>query len=78
MLLITRGFGDALRIAYQNRPKLFVRHIVLPALLYEEVIEVDERIARARRDRDAARPRRGRSATCARAYARGFAASRSC
>jgi len=43
-LLITRGFGDALRIAYQNRPKLFVRNIVLPALLYERVIEIDERI----------------------------------
>ena len=43
-LLITRGFADALRIAYQNRPKLFVRRIVLPTLLYERVIEVDERI----------------------------------
>jgi 5-oxoprolinase (ATP-hydrolysing) len=44
VLLITRGFRDALRIAYQNRPKLFVRRIVLPTLLYERVIEVDERI----------------------------------
>src|SRR5262249_59185081 len=44
VLLITRGFGDALRIAYQNRPKLFVRHIVLPTLLYERVIEIDERM----------------------------------
>lgn len=43
-LAITRGFGDALRIAYQNRPRLFDRHIVLPELLYREVIEVDERI----------------------------------
>ncbi len=43
-LVITRGFGDALRIAYQNRPKLFVRNIVLPSLIYERVIEVDERI----------------------------------
>ena len=43
-LIITRGFGDALRIAYQNRPKLFVRNIVLPSLVYERVIEVDERI----------------------------------
>jgi 5-oxoprolinase (ATP-hydrolysing) len=43
-LVITRGFGDALRIAYQNRPKLFVRNIVLPSLVYERVIEVDERI----------------------------------
>ncbi|HEY2816647.1 MAG TPA: hydantoinase/oxoprolinase family protein, partial [Casimicrobiaceae bacterium] len=43
-LIITRGFADALRIAYQNRPKLFTRRIDLPALLYERVIEVDERI----------------------------------
>jgi 5-oxoprolinase (ATP-hydrolysing) len=44
VLVITRGFGDALRIAYQHRPKLFVRRIVLPTQLYERVIEVDERI----------------------------------
>jgi 5-oxoprolinase (ATP-hydrolysing) len=43
-LAITRGFRDALRIAYQNRPRLFDRHIVLPELLYARVIEVDERI----------------------------------
>src|SRR5918995_3881933 len=43
-LVVTRGFGDALRIAYQNRPRIFDRHIVLPELLYERVIEVDERI----------------------------------
>ena len=43
-LVITRGFADALRIAYQNRPKLFVRRIELPTLLYERVIEADERI----------------------------------
>ncbi len=43
-LLITRGFADALRIAYQNRPKLFVRRIELPTLLYERVVEIDERI----------------------------------
>ncbi|AVR96939.1 hydantoinase B/oxoprolinase family protein [Pseudoduganella armeniaca] len=43
-LAITRGFGDALRIAYQNRPRLFDRHIVLPELLYGHVIEIDERI----------------------------------
>ncbi len=43
-LVITRGFADALSIGYQNRPKLFVRRIVLPTPLYERVIEVDERI----------------------------------
>jgi 5-oxoprolinase (ATP-hydrolysing) len=43
-LLVTRGFRDQLRIAYQNRPKIFARHIVLPELLYSRVVEVDERI----------------------------------
>jgi 5-oxoprolinase (ATP-hydrolysing) len=42
-LLITKGFGDALRIAYQNRPDIFALNIILPELLYEQVIEVDER-----------------------------------
>ena len=41
LLVTTRGFRDALRIAYQNRPRLFDRHIVLPELLYGEVIEVE-------------------------------------
>lgn len=45
LLIITRGFGDALRIAYQNRPRIFDRHIVAPEQLYERTIEVDERIA---------------------------------
>src|SRR2546430_7653373 len=43
-LFITRGFRDALRIAYQNRPRIFDRHIVLPELLYAKVVEVEERI----------------------------------
>ncbi|MEV5733937.1 hydantoinase B/oxoprolinase family protein [Streptomyces sp. NPDC052292] len=45
LLVITRGFRDALRIAYQNRPAIFARHIRLPGPLYERVVEVDERIA---------------------------------
>jgi len=45
VLVITKGFHDALRIGYQNRPHLFARHIVLPELLYERVIEVDERLS---------------------------------
>ncbi|EGX58312.1 hydantoinase/oxoprolinase [Streptomyces zinciresistens K42] len=45
LLIVTRGFRDALRIAYQNRPRIFARRIELPALLYERVVEVDERIA---------------------------------
>jgi 5-oxoprolinase (ATP-hydrolysing) len=44
LLVITAGFGDALRIGYQNRPKLFERHIVLPEQLYERVVEVAERV----------------------------------
>ena len=43
-LAITRGFGDALRIGYQARPEIFARHIVLPSMLYETVVEVDERV----------------------------------
>ncbi|MEV0039842.1 hydantoinase B/oxoprolinase family protein [Streptomyces sp. NPDC050804] len=44
VLLITEGFRDALRIAYQNRPRLFDRGIVLPEAVYERVIEVPERV----------------------------------
>ncbi len=44
VLVTTRGFRDALRIAYQNRPRLFDLKIELPALLHEHVIEVSERI----------------------------------
>ena len=43
-LFITQGFRDQLRIAYQNRPRIFDRHIVLPGQLYERVIEVPERV----------------------------------
>ncbi len=44
-LFITRGFRDQLRIGYQNRPRLFDRHIVLPELLYSAAWEVDERVS---------------------------------
>ncbi len=44
VLVVTRGFRDQLRIAYQNRPRLFDRHIRLPELLHSRVIEVDERV----------------------------------
>jgi 5-oxoprolinase (ATP-hydrolysing) len=44
LLVTTRGFRDALRIAYQNRPRLFDRHIQLPELLYSEVVEAVERV----------------------------------
>ncbi|MDT0487373.1 hydantoinase B/oxoprolinase family protein [Streptomyces doebereineriae] len=45
LLVITRGFRDALRIAYQNRPRIFARRIELPELLHERVVEADERVA---------------------------------
>lgn len=44
LLLVTKGFSDALRIAYQARPDIFAKEIVLPEQLYERVVEVDERI----------------------------------
>jgi 5-oxoprolinase (ATP-hydrolysing) len=44
VVVVTRGFADQLRIGYQNRPKLFVRRIDLPDMLYESVIEADERV----------------------------------
>jgi 5-oxoprolinase (ATP-hydrolysing) len=43
-LVTTRGFGDTLRIGYQARPEIFSRHIRLPSMLYEAVVELDERI----------------------------------
>ncbi len=45
VLVTTRGFADALRIGYQARPDLFALDIVLPEMLYERVIEVDERMS---------------------------------
>ena len=44
LLLITKGFGDALKIGYQARPKIFAREIIKPEMLYERVAEVDERV----------------------------------
>src|SRR5260370_2861727 len=44
VLIITRGFGDALRIAYQTRPRSLHRRILLPEVLYDRVIEPGERI----------------------------------
>ena len=45
LLMVTRGFRDALRIGYQNRPRLFERHIVLPNQLYAQVAEIPERVS---------------------------------
>jgi len=45
VLVTTKGFRDALRIGYQARPRIFDRHIVLPEILYETVVEVEERVS---------------------------------
>jgi 5-oxoprolinase (ATP-hydrolysing) len=47
LLVTTRGFRDALRIALQDRPRLFDRRIVLPEMLYARVVEADERVGAA-------------------------------
>src|ERR1700704_763082 len=44
LLLVTRGFRDALRIGYHARPNIFARHIIKPEMLYERVVEVAERV----------------------------------
>ncbi|WP_175409490.1 hydantoinase B/oxoprolinase family protein [Streptomyces sp. TRM64462] len=44
VLVTTEGFRDALRIAYQNRPRIFDRRILLPEAVYDRVVEVPERI----------------------------------
>ncbi len=45
LLLVTKGFADALRIGHQARPDIFAMRVVLPDQLAERVAEVDERIA---------------------------------
>ncbi|MGA8157104.1 MAG: hydantoinase/oxoprolinase N-terminal domain-containing protein, partial [Rhodoplanes sp.] len=44
LLVVTKGFRDALAIGYQARPKIFARQIIKPEMLYERVVEVDERV----------------------------------
>ncbi len=44
LLLVTKGFRDALEIGYQARPDIFARRIVKPQMLYERVVEVNERV----------------------------------
>lgn len=44
LLVTTKGFRDALRIGYQARPKIFAKHIIKPEMLFERVVEVDERV----------------------------------
>src|SRR5881275_2477541 len=44
LLVTTKGFRDALRIGYQARPKIFAKRIIKPEMLFERVVEVDERV----------------------------------
>src|SRR5450631_303202 len=44
LLLISKGFRDALKIGYQARPKIFAKQIIKPEMLYERVVEIDERV----------------------------------
>jgi 5-oxoprolinase (ATP-hydrolysing) len=43
-LLITKGFGELLKIRKQNRPHIFELNIERPSPLYESVLEIDERV----------------------------------
>src|SRR4051812_28021579 len=44
LLVTTKGFRDALRVGYQNRPKIFAKHIIKPEMLFWRVVEVEERV----------------------------------
>ncbi|MAA69799.1 MAG: 5-oxoprolinase [Deltaproteobacteria bacterium] len=50
LLVITKGFGDLLQIGNQNRPRIFDLEIRKPELLYQQVLEVDERVRLRRAD----------------------------
>jgi hypothetical protein len=40
----TKGYKDILRIGNQSRPNLFDLSVTKPGMLYEKVLEVDERV----------------------------------
>ena len=44
LLVTTKGFRDQLQIGYQARPEIFARHLIRPELLYEDILEVEERV----------------------------------
>ncbi len=54
-LVITKGFGDILQIGNQDRPDLFDLKVTKPELLYEEVVEVEERLQLLKSEDEAAR-----------------------
>ncbi|KAJ5988288.1 hypothetical protein N7481_003498 [Penicillium waksmanii] len=43
-LVVTQGFRDCLQIGNQSRPKIFDLAIQRPEVLYEEVVEIEERV----------------------------------
>jgi 5-oxoprolinase (ATP-hydrolysing) len=83
LYVTTRGFGDALRIGYQDRPDIFALDIRLPAPAYARVLEVDERVGADGRvvrplDEEGARrgleeARRAGLDACAVAFVHGYA-----
>ncbi len=78
LLLVTRGFRDALKIGYQARPDIFAKKIVKPEMLYERVAEIGERV-RADGTVESAPGRRGNPRGAGRSLARTASArSRSC
>ena len=44
LLIVNKGFADALRIGNQARPRLFDLAISLPSMLYERVVEIGGRV----------------------------------
>ena len=59
LLMITEGFGDLLKIGYQNRPDLFSTRIKRPEPLYKTVVEVSERLGESEKERRERRRRGG-------------------
>lgn len=43
-MIVTKGFKDCLEIGNQSRPKIFDLAIRKPEVLYEQVVEIDERV----------------------------------
>ncbi len=61
LLVVTRGFRDALRIGHQHRPDIFARQIRLPPVLYAGVVEAGDCCTRCRTPRTSSVPRRLRA-----------------
>ena len=73
LLVVNRGFADALRIGNQARPRLFDLEIKLPSMLYDQVVEVGGRVDVEGREIEAL-DEAGAAAAFARARAAGVGA----